>query len=437
VLGKRERLYYLAVVATFCCCAVPIHAENWPAWRGPTGQGISSEENLPLQWSATENVRWKVSLPDAGNSTPVIWNEHVFVTQASEKTVWPPQGSNGGPAVARRRSLLCFRRSDGKLLWQRDILYAEKEPTHPTNPFCSASPVTDGARIVVSFGSAGIYGYDFEGKELWNKDVGKLEHLWGNASSPVLYGDLAILWCGPGQRQFLIGVDKHTGAEIWRHEEPGGSSGLGANKEWVGSWSTPILARVGDRDQLILSVPEKVKGFDPRTGTELWSCRGLSKLVYTSPLYADGVVVAMSGFHGPALAVKLGVQGDITKDRLWHHTTNQPQRIGSGVILGPHVYLVEESGAPHCFELKTGKEIWDAQVTKRPAGSCWSSLIAAGDRLCAVDTNGTTLVLAARPEYKLLATNRLQERTYASLAVSDGELFLRTDKHLWCISEKK
>lgn len=433
---RFARLHYPALVCPLLFFAAPIHAENWPAWRGPTGQGVSSEENLPLKWSATENVHWKVALPDAGNSTPVIWNEHIFVTQASEKTVWPPQGGNGGLAAARRRSLLCFRRTDGKLLWQKDVLYAEKEPTHPTNPFCSASPVTDGERIVVSFGSAGIYCYDFEGKELWKKDVGKVEHIWGNASSPVLFGDLAILWCGPGQRQFLLGVNKHTGAEIWRHEEPGGSSGLGANKEWVGSWSTPILARVGNRDQLILSVPEKVKGFDPQTGMELWFCRGLSRLVYTSPLSAGGVVVAMSGFHGPALAVKLGGSGDITKDRLWHHATNLPQRIGSGVIVGQHVYLVEENGVPHCFELKTGKEVWDAQVTKRPAGSCWSSMVAAGDRLYVVDNNGAAVVLAARPKYELLSTNRLQERIYASIAVSNGELFLRTYQHLWCISEK-
>jgi outer membrane protein assembly factor BamB len=323
------------------------------------------------------------------------------------------------------------------LLWQKDVRYEERESTHPTNPFCSASPATDGERIVVSFGSAGIYCYDFDGKELWKKEVGKLEHIWGNASSPVLYGDLAILWCGPGQRQFLLAVNKSTGAEIWRHEESGGSSGLGANKEWVGSWSTPILARVGDRDQLILSVPEMVKGFDPRTGTELWSCGGLSQLVYTSPLYADDVVVAMSGFHGPALAVKLGGHGDITKDRLWHHTSSLPQRIGSGVIVGQHVYLVEESGAPHCFELKTGREVWGAQVLKRPAGSCWSSLVAAADdRLYVVDNNGATVVLAARPKYELLSTNRLQERTYGSIAASNGELFLRTYDHLWCISEK-
>jgi outer membrane protein assembly factor BamB len=140
-------------------------ADNWPAWRGADGQGQSAEKGLPLTWSAKENVRWKTPLPDEGSSTPIVWGDRVFLTQASEKTMWPPKGT-GGPAVAKKRSLICFDRADGKLLWQKDVLYPEPESTHPTNPFCSASPVTDGERIVVSFGSAGMFCYDFTGKEL-------------------------------------------------------------------------------------------------------------------------------------------------------------------------------------------------------------------------------------------------------------------------------
>src|SRR5262245_14992876 len=163
-------------------------AADWPGWRGPTGQGLCRELDLPLKWGPKENVRWKVPLPDAGTSTPVVWGDRVFVTQAADKTLWPPQGGNGGLAVARKRGLLCFARADGKLLWRKDVVYEEKEATHPTNPFCSASPATDGERVVVSYGSAGLYCYDFSGKELWKKDAGKMEHVWGNASSPVLQG---------------------------------------------------------------------------------------------------------------------------------------------------------------------------------------------------------------------------------------------------------
>ncbi len=168
-------------------------ADNWPAWRGVDGQGQSSEKGLPLTWSTKENVRWKAPLPDAGCSTPVIWGERIFLTQASEKTTWPPKGTQGGLAVARKRSLICFDRTNGKILWQKDVLYPEPESTHPTSPFCSASPVTDGERVVVCHGSAGMFCYDFTGKELWKKDLGKIEHVWGNGPSPILQGDLAIL----------------------------------------------------------------------------------------------------------------------------------------------------------------------------------------------------------------------------------------------------
>src|SRR5690606_27406768 len=234
---SKARLFARASVAGFTTaaailvtCAV-VKAENWPAWRGPTGQGLCSEAELPITWSDTENVRWKAPLPDAGNSTPIVWGDRVFLTQASEKSLWPPQKppnwpsgtSPGGFAVAERRSLICFDRTDGTLLWQRDTIYTEPESTHATNPFCSASPVTDGERVIASHGSAGLVCYDFAGKELWRRDVGKLEHVWGNASSPVLYGDLCIVWCGPGARQFLLAVNKHTGEEVWRHEEPDGS----------------------------------------------------------------------------------------------------------------------------------------------------------------------------------------------------------------------
>jgi len=419
-----------AVVAV-CGLTSAASADNWPGWRGSGGQGQCGEKSLPLKWGPTENVRWKVALPDAGSSTPAVWGDRVFVTQASEKTVWPPKGSNGGIAKARKRSLLCFARADGKLLWQSDVIYDEEESTHPTNPFCSASPATDGERVIVSHGSAGLHCYDFEGKELWKVDAGKMEHQWGNASSPVLYEDLCILWCGPGDKQFVLAVNKKTGAKVWEHQEPAGDG-----KKFIGSWSTPILAKVGGKDQLLLSVVLKLKGLDPKTGTELWSCDGLGNLVYTSPLFADGIAVAMSGYGGPALGVKLGGSGDITRDRVWHHPKN-PQRIGSGVVVGDHVYMVEDDGRPHCFELKTGQELWQSQIEKRPGGGAWGSMVHADGRLYITDRGGTTMIFKADPKFELLGTNRLGEHTDASIAVSNGDLFLRTYKTLWCISERK
>jgi outer membrane protein assembly factor BamB len=414
---------FRSVITLLCSVLLAgiVAAENWPGWRGADGQGHCAEKNLPLKWSATENVKWKVPLPDSGNSTPVIWGDRIFLTQATQ--------------AGKVRSLLSLNRADGKQLWKIDVSYPDKEQTHGTNPYCSASPATDGERVVVSHGSAGMFCYDFAGKELWKVNVGKLDHIWGNASSPVLYGDLAVLWCGPGPRQFLLAVDKKTGKEVWKHDEPGGSVGSKGGKDWIGSWSTPIIVKINGTDQLLLSVPRKLKGFDPKSGKELWSCDGLTDLVYTSPLYGNGVAVAMSGYGGSALAVKVGGSGDITKDRLWHHPRNT-QRVGSGVIVGEHAYILEENGTPHCFELTTGKEIWKA--ADRPSSTSWSSMVAAEGRLYVVNKAGDTLVFAASPKYELLATNRLGEGTVnASIAFSNGELYIRTYKHLWCISERK
>jgi outer membrane protein assembly factor BamB len=409
-------------------------AGNWPNWRGPGNQGRADETDLPLNWDAKTNVRWRVPLPDAGNSTPVVWGKRVFLTQAKDKTTWPPK-NNAGPAVAESRTLMCFDRADGKLLWERAVAYKEPESTHGTNPFCSASPATDGERVYVSHGSAGLYCYDFDGKEIWKYDPGKLEHIWGNASSPILHDNLCILWAGPGTVQKLVALDKRTGRPAWEFDEPGGASGAGDSKEWRGSWCTPVVAKVGGREELILGVPEKVKAFDPKTGKELWWCAGLGKLVYTSPLVSDdGVVVAMAGYGGPALAVRAGGSGDVTAThRLWHHDKPNPQRVGSGVLVGGHVYIVNDTGTAQCFEAATGKEIWGAPRV----APTWSSMVAAGDRLYITAKNGDTHVLKAGPKFESLAKNRIGEDLYSSVAASDGELFIRTFKALWCISAKR
>jgi outer membrane protein assembly factor BamB len=400
----------------------PLLAENWPAWRGPTGQGQSAEKDLPLKWSEKEGIRWKVALPEPGNGSPVVWGKRIFLTQATDK--------------GRRRGLMCFDRDSGALLWHRTVPFEGREPTHSTNPYGSATPVTDGQRVIASLGSAGLVCYDFEGKQLWHRPLGKMIHIWGNASSPVLYGDLAILWVGPGEKQALVAVSKKTGEPVWQHDEPGGKTGEGGGKEWLGSWTTPVIARVGHHDELILCVPHKVKGFDPKTGKELWSCDGLGPLVYTTPVVSpDGLVLAMSGFHGPALAVRAGGSGDVTKThRHWVHPRPLPQRIGSAVIVGDHAYLINEQGLAQCFDLKTGKDLWNRA---RAAPVTWGSLVHAAGRLYVTATNGETVVLAAQPKFEVLSRNRLNDRVLASIAVSDGELFIRGYKYLYCVAERK
>src|SRR5881396_656699 len=181
-------------------------AGNWPGWRGPDGMGVSSDKNLPLKWSTNENVRWRVDLPDHGNSSPIVWGNRVFVTQAVQKE--------------NRRTLMCFDRANGKLLWQSGVTYAENEPTQENNPYCAGTPVTDGERVFVCFGSAGVYAYGSDGKEAWHRDLGKLNHMFGNAVSTVLHGDLCILNFGPDEKARLMALNKKTGQTIWEVEPP-------------------------------------------------------------------------------------------------------------------------------------------------------------------------------------------------------------------------
>jgi outer membrane protein assembly factor BamB len=405
----------LAPLACLCLCVAIARADNWPNWRGPSGQGYCEEKNLPLKWSSSENIKWKVPLANQGNSTPVVWGEKIFLTQA-----------NKGGTV---RSLLCFAKVDGKLAWQKDVAYDEKEKNWNESWYCNASPATDGERVVVSFGSAGVYCYDFAGKELWKRtDLGKWEHPFGNGASPVIHGELAIQWCGPNEgkgRNVLMAFNKKNGETVWEHEE----------KE--GSWATPVITKVDGKDQLLLGMGPTLKGFDPKTGKELWLCNGLESFVYTSALFNNGVAVGMSGYGKSSLAVKLGGSGDITKDRLWLHAKPANQRVGSGMIVGEHVYIIDENGLPRCYELTTGKNHWESEA--RLKSTTWGSMIHSEGKLYTLMRNGDTVVLAAKPKFEILATNSLGqgEQTNSSIAVSDGELFIRTFKNLYCISEKK
>jgi outer membrane protein assembly factor BamB len=414
----------LVAVLLSCGCAYA----NWPAWRGPDGNGVAHESKLPLRWSTNENIRWRAPLPDRGNSTPIVWKDSVFITQAIEKE--------------NRRTLMCFDRKTGKPRWQKGVTYSEKEVTHDTNPQCSASPVTDGERVAVSYASAGLYCYDLDGNELWHRDLGKQHHIWGNGASPVLYKDLCILNFGPGDRTFLIALDKKTGKTVWQVDEPGGHSGEprpgDTNKPpWIGSWSTPIVIKENGSDRLIMSFPKRVASLDPKSGKEFWTCSGLNPLVYTSPLYDDGIVVAMGGFGGSALAVKTGGKGDVTEThRLWQQPRAK-QRIGSGVIHDGHVYILNEPPIAECYDLKTGKLVADQRLKgPGPKGESWSSMVLVGEKLYVINQSGDTFVLKANPQMETLAVNSLGEFTNASLAPSDGEIFIRTHKSLWCVAEK-
>jgi hypothetical protein len=286
--------------------AVPVSASNWPGWRGSDGSGVAAETKLPLHWSTNENVLWHVPLPDRGNSTPVVWENRVLVTQAT----------------GNRRMVLCFDRHAGQVLWQSGVTWTKNELTANDNPPCTPSPVTDGQRVIAWFGSAGVHCYDLNGSELWHRDLGEQAHQWGYASSLVLYHDLCFLNFGPGDRSFVIALNKQTGRTVWQFDIPvipstvnrqelGGpdpSVGQAAAvklSEIAGSWATPLIVPAGGHDELVVALPLRLVAFTPLTGEQLWSCEGPNIGAYSSPFHGDGFVAyAGCGFRNNLMVVR-------------------------------------------------------------------------------------------------------------------------------------
>jgi outer membrane protein assembly factor BamB len=449
-----------------------VQGEDWPAWRGPAGTGVSSEKSPPMNWNGQEkqNICWRSPLPDRGNSTPIVCGNRVFVTQAIEKD--------------QRRTVMCFSRSDGKPLWQSGITLKERESTNRQNPYCSASPVTDGERVIASFGSAGVYCYDMDGKELWHRELGQVDSWHGSGSSPIIYHDLCILNFGPGTSAVLVACNKRTGEIAWKVAPPttapppaalgfaamaaqfvhsAGSAAMSAGSQdtkreaeafadagmagdfsaaggYAGSWSTPVVIQAGNHDELVVVHALAVTAYDPETGQEIWTCTGLPQQVFTSPAIGDGILIAtghaMSG-GTQACAVKLGGRGDITAThRLWQKRLPN-ECIGSGVVVDERIYFVSEHGIAICLDLTTGEKKWEKRLagTSSSTGS-WSSVVLADKKLFIVNQAGETFIVNATPEFELLATNTIgDEITCASPVISGGQLFLRTYEALWCVGK--
>ncbi|HPA17347.1 MAG TPA: PQQ-binding-like beta-propeller repeat protein [Verrucomicrobiae bacterium] len=409
---------------------LPSHCANWPSWRADiAGSGKTTEADVPTEWGPEKNVVWRTPLPNRGNSTPAIWDDRVFVTQPIE--------------AENFRGLMCFDRADGKLLWKSGVTYATPERTHNSNPCCSASPVTDGERVVVSFASAGICAYDFQGKKLWNRDLGPIDHIWGHASSPVIYKDLAIVYHGPGPGSRLVALNKKTGALAWEWKEPlwdtrDRTDGFkGREKGAVdGTWSTPIVIAANGRDELVMAFPTQVIGFDPATGKQRWCCRGLSPLIYTSPFFGDGTIVALGAYSGNSLAVRPGGEGDVTESRRLWHFVRHDGGVGSGIIRNGYLFYHTIAAETACLDIKTGNTMWRQRLRSdaRQANS-WSSMVLADDRIFLPNKKGDVFVFRASPKFEQIAVNSLGEDTDSSPVISGGRVFIRTHKALWCLGK--
>ncbi|MGE0606967.1 MAG: PQQ-binding-like beta-propeller repeat protein [Pirellulales bacterium] len=418
-----------SLALALACAATVSLAADWPQFRGPAGNGVAADKQAPTAWSETENIAWKAALPHPGNGSPIVVDGRVLLTCAED-------------AEGLKRSLYCFDRQDGKQQWVRTIDFGKAEPTHNTNPFCGGTPASDGKRVVSWFGSAGLHCYDLEGKELWQRDLGEFKHMWGDGSSPIFYDGKVVLHSGPGKQIFVAMFDADSGSTLWQTDEPlpvPGNSDHNEKDGYLGSWATPVVAKAAGQDQIICALPGRVNAYDPRNGNILWSCQGLrhggGDLAYSSPIIAGDVCFQTGGYGGPAFSVRLGGEGDVTDTQRLFRREKEPQSIGTGIVHDGLIYRPNAGpGTIDCIEPATGKVLWRERATD---GAFWGSMVLVGDLAYVTSQQGVTVVFRPNADkYDEVAANPLGESCNATPAVSDGQIFIRTGKHLVCVGKQ-
>jgi outer membrane protein assembly factor BamB len=390
---------------------------RWPAWRGPNGSGIARGDSPAIHFNATDGFRWKAAVPGQGYSSPVVWDQYVLLTTALEAT--------DPPTLA----VLCFDRRDGRELWRAEAGQAVGR-THTKNGFASASVATDGRRVFAFFGSTGLFCFDLldGGKQRWQAELGDLDHQYGTAASPVLYGDSVIQLCDCEKDSYIAAFDRTTGRRLWRTERTSN-----------GCWSTPVFVEVQDGDarrtEMVVNGTQGHGGliiaYDPGDGRELWRVRGTTTFVTPLPLVSGGLVYCMSGRNGPIAAIRPGGSGDVTDTHVvWKHARGGPY-IPSGVAYRNRLFVLGDDGALSCYNAGSGQRVWASRLSR---DAYTSSLVAAHGRLYAISEEGRVSVLAAGDEFELLAENELDARCLATPAIVDGELLIRTENELFCFA---
>jgi outer membrane protein assembly factor BamB len=403
-----------------------VTAADWTQFRGPGGLGVSGDKGLPTKWSSDKNIIWKTKLPGPGTSSPVALGNRIFLTCYSGYAL---SDKDPGKMEDLRRHLLCVEKSNGKILWKKEF-----EPVLPEHKYAgegsyhgysSSTPTTDGLRLYVFFGKSGVFCFDLAGKQLWQRTVGKGTNGWGSGASPLLYKDLVIVNASV-EGSALVALDKLTGKEVWH--APGVRS----------AWNTPVLVTAPSKElELVISIQDRLLAFDPDTGKELWSADGIHLYVCPSVVAHDGVVYAIGGGH-TALAVRAGGRGDVTDTHvLWR--TKKGSNVSSPIYHDGHLYWASDSGGiVHCQEAATGKFVYSERL-KPDSGLIYASPVLAEGKLYYVSQRNGTYVVAAGPKFELVAHNTIEDdksRTNASIAVSGGQLLLRTDQYLYCIGNR-
>jgi outer membrane protein assembly factor BamB len=437
----------LRASVVICCLVVlatlaPVRGDQttpapWAQWRGPSGQGYSDDTRVPLVWNETTNLLWKTSLPGRGNSTPIVWGEHIFLTASSKD--------------GTQRMVLCVNRADGTIRWQR-IASKGMAPgkTHAWNGYASASCTTDGERVYAFFGTPGLFCYDLDGKLLWQHSFGVFtsETGWGTAASPMLFEDLVIQNCDndgaralpPGHSpkeaapMALVALDKRTGNVRWQTPR---NQGRG--------FSTPrLITTPAGRLDLVLNGPLGVWAYDPRTGKEIWHCarsdaKDNARFGEPVPVSSADMLFAPSGRPGPFQAIGLDGTGNVTKTQLrWQVSRRGHRDVSSQILWKGLLYAADNKGVLTCYDARSGKVLYNERLSG--GGKSLASPVAVRDRLLFVLDTGETVVIEPGPQLKVAGRNVLGEGNgldfAASPAIADGRLYLRSQSYLYCIGEK-
>ncbi len=410
----------LILCFSFCLWA---QAENWPQWRGPNLDGTSGEKNLPVSWSKTENVEWRLELPMRSGSTPIIWGERIFLNVAD--------GDN--------LELWCLDRTKGDILWKRTVGGGNYKINKQN--MSSPSPVTDGRSVYVMTGTGIIKAFDFAGKEHWSRDIqadyGKFGLNWGYGSSPLLHEDSLYVVVLHGMKtddpSYVLRLDKASGKTLAKVERP-----TKAQVEAPDAYTTPTIAKVNGKLELIVSGGDLITGHDIATVKELWRADVLNPTNYamnriiTSPVYRDGIVYAGSRVK-PFVAMRPGGKGDVSQSHVLWTYQNGPD-VPTPVTDGELLYITNDRGIVFCLDAKTGAEVWGPQ---RIAAAIYSSSpVLADGKIYISNEEGTTTVMKAGRQFEVLAVNKFEEYMLSSPAISDGQIFLRTEKALYCIGKR-
>lgn len=408
-----------------------IRAENWPGWRGPNGDGVSAEKGIPTKWNSTENIAWRIVVPGEGHSSPIVWGDKVFLTSSlTEKN---------------KRILLCIDRLSGQTVWQRDVVQSPPETIHRLNSRASGTPATDGKQVYVTFmraegdkviapnvgserlitpGKIIVAAYDLDGNKKWKTNVGDFVSAHGFNTCPVLFEDLLILNGDHDGDAYLVALDRQSGRQRWRTRRE--------NK--TRSYVTPIIREIDGITQMILSGSLCIASYDPHNGKRHWIVDGPTEQFVASMVYDGKYVFATGGYpERHTLAIRPDGKGNVTDTHIAWRTTRGAAYVPSPIISGRYLLMVADSGIASCFEARTGKRHW---MERLPGGHSPSPVSADG-LVYFVSDRGVATVIRPSETFAVIAKNELGDPVSASPAISQGQIFLRTHQHLYCIGSKK